>query len=101
MFTPALAMRGLSPRVRGILKQRKAMSVYTRSIPACAGDPMAMVGAGVMGAVYPRVCGGSTEREFQAGIVQGLSPRVRGILDRRGVRQAGHRSIPACAGDPS
>ena len=52
------------------------------------------------GAVYPRVCGGTTQSDIANPGVQGLSPRVRGNpygLTRGRISQ---RSIPACAGEP-
>ena len=32
--------KGLSPRVRGNLRSTVEAGVYTRSIPACAGEPV-------------------------------------------------------------
>ena len=49
--------------------------------------------------VYPRVCGGN--RGSGSGLRQsrGLSPRVRGKLDRMQYRREPSGSIPACAGE--
>ena len=53
------AARGLSPRVRGNPDGRRGRRCGQRSIPACAGEPVAVaLRASVVG-VYPRVCGGT------------------------------------------
>ena len=51
--------------------------------------------------VYPRVCGGTVDPELSPVVIPGLSPRVRGNPRPRPSRNCGHRSIPACAGEPS
>ena len=51
-------------------------------------------------AVYPRVCGGAGLRVGSEEEVNGLSPRVRGSLQRTPLRTRCHWSIPACAGEP-
>ena len=71
-----------------------------RSIPACAGEP----GVGVWNLgktkVYPRVCGGTLNREALRRMFWGLSPRVRGNrYSNRGVVDR-LRSIPAVYGEP-
>ena len=95
---------GLSPRVRGNLRQNNLCRVAKGSIPACAGEPMRPVLWTPLPTVYPRVCGGthaghSTLRpcsevyprvcggtfhrsppRIQPLLVGGLSPRVRGNL---------------------
>ena len=90
--------QGLSPRVRGNLRNFVALLAQARSIPACAGEPgltsrrasprwvYPRVCGGTGGAlippthteVYPRVCGGTHHHPFLSDILQGLSPRVRG-----------------------
>ena len=51
--------------------------------------------------VYPRVCGG-TELAEEAWLYDlGLSPRVRGNPLRQAALATAHRSIPACAGEPT
>ena len=72
----------------------------SRSIPACAGEPIL---AGILvnvKQVYPRVCGGTYPVMPAVPVPVGLSPRVQGNL----VQGVGHsdnqRSIPACAGEP-
>ena len=71
-----------------------------RSIPACAGEPIAGKGGSNGGSVYPRVCGGTWSAIRSAVPPEGLSPRVRGnrVTSWCGCRWG--RSIPACAGEP-
>ena len=46
------------------------------------------------------MCGGTHPVRPPPGIIQGLSPRVRGNHGIARVRLTGQRSIPACAGEP-
>ena len=114
---------GLSPRVRGNRCPSKRGTFCRRSIPACAGEPVNVVDVVVLFGVYPRVCGGTYDAQADQVRYWGLSPRVRGNLNKgkRGKqrisvpglsprvrgnrldrdRQCGRRrSIPACAGEP-
>ena len=92
--------RGLSPRVRGNHQLREAGRLVLRSIPACAGEPYHTPHSTTHPQVYPRVCGG-TSPFFRLGLARyGLSPRVRGNRVLSGESSLGHRSIPACAGEP-
>ena len=91
---------GLSPRVRGILDRDAPDAVGAGSIPACAGDPVVKSSAPSAAAVYPRVCGGSSQAPERRTGARGLSPRVRGIQQKGIAKGAALRSIPACAGDP-
>ena len=69
---------GLSPRVRGNLGSVHSCNPLSRSIPACAGEPMKFPKVATFSKVYPRVCGGTiTARRRNEGRY-GLSPRVRG-----------------------
>ena len=54
----------------------------------------------LLGEVYPRVCGGSTNLNGADVANHGLSPRVRGIRGCSRQRRRAVGSIPACAGDP-
>ncbi len=92
---------GLSPRVRGNLITIIGSVVTARSIPACAGEPILHYPECLVNTVYPRVCGGTTDKSNGHKISHGLSPRVRGNPYRR--RRSGvlTRSIPACAGEPA
>ena len=92
--------RGLSPRVRGNRRAGRPGHARRRSIPACAGEPRAGEGAGVVAKVYPRVCGGTVNITCAHGTSVGLSPRVRGNRGFSGRRAGWSGSIPACAGEP-
>ena len=72
---------GLSPRVRGNRCTGGPGDCLPRSIPACAGEPVAVHVVGRF--------------------VGGLSPRVRGNQPEVPIVYDGRRSIPACAGEPS
>ena len=69
---------GLSPRVRGNRWRPTTPCPPPRSIPACAGEPVAPSRFPLPFAVYPRVCGGTPATWISTSSVQGLSPRVRG-----------------------
>ena len=91
---------GLSPRVRGNQRRHPGPDDRIRSIPACAGEPLAVaVGVNVF-RVYPRVCGGTRATCSARCAMTGLSPRVRGNPAGSGPPHPGRRSIPACAGEP-
>ena len=90
---------GLSPRVRGNLRESAPRLIQVRSIPACTGEPLwpedgakvplwsipACTGepgldrpTAFVTEVYPRVYGGTRGEGKQGGGGCGLSPRVRG-----------------------
>ena len=94
------ADEGLSPRVRGILLHVPAGRRQRRSIPACTGNPSWTAPTTAYGRVYPRVYGESQTRKPVAMGIQGLSPRVRGILPDAVADWWWSRSIPACTGNP-
>ena len=48
------------------------------SIPAYAGEPTGVVDIATIGAVYPRVCGGTLYCYATGTSIEGLSPRMRG-----------------------
>ena len=73
-----VAVRGLSPRVRGNLAGVLAFPLPAGSIPACAGEPRVRSIESVCAGVYPRVCGGTAGRKSGDIKAMGLSPRVRG-----------------------
>ena len=72
---------GLSPRVRGNPRLLHQHPRQTRSIPACAGEPVLVLKRRLAYPVYPRVCGGTIAVLSRAPPFWGLSPRVRGNLD--------------------
>ena len=69
---------GLSPRVRGNLRYVALAFPLYGSIPACAGEPRGRESIDSQSAVYPRVCGGTTNISLFPRSRRGLSPRVRG-----------------------
>ena len=95
-----VAGRGLSPRVRGNQSQGQGRVAGAGSIPACAGEPAALIAGPGPFRVYPRVCGGTATAVAVRQPLAGLSPRVRG--NRATVPGSAGRvgSIPACAGEP-
>ena len=96
----ALHDAGLSPRVRGNHATPDRQGADEGSIPACAGEPVEGALADCAGQVYPRVCGGTTERCRNCHAGRGLSPRVRGNPTARSAARFQRPSIPACAGEP-
>ena len=70
------------------------------SIPACAGEPDEYLRGALDQMVYPRVCGGTTERLTDLCKGAGLSPRVRGNPTSDFSKGQLRGSIPACAGEP-
>ncbi len=91
---------GLSPQVRGNRPPDIPSEPLAGSIPAGAGEPGGLAENQSPNEVYPRRCGG-TDRESLGEFRQhGLSPQVRGNLERLEERPAEDRSIPAGAGEP-
>ena len=101
LFALEKRSKGLSPRVRGNPWKVRWLWLGSWSIPACAGEPPARASAPHTMRVYPRVCGGTDELGPGHREGEGLSPRVRGNLRRSPAGRSPHRSIPACAGEPS
>ena len=91
---------GLSPRVRGNQVPTPWHSGAERSIPACAGEPGPPREIWYTPAVYPRVCGGTSNASTCTRTTIGLSPRVRGNQVPTPWHSGAERSIPACAGEP-
>ena len=91
---------GLSPRVRGNPMLSRNVTLFSRSIPACAGEPQACHRGHIWYRVYPRVCGGTCQGVGRNAYGRGLSPRVRGNRHKRYGVPLDFRSIPACAGEP-
>ena len=89
---------GLSPRVRGSPVSSVVSLGVARSIPACAGEPLDAARLISRLRVYPRVCGGALHECGDGLLLHGLSPRVRGSLDRYFLNLTSRGSIPACAG---
>ena len=92
---------GLSPRVRGNLRDIAFIQLVIGSIPACTGKPAHNGHSHPLSTVYPRVYGETGAQRALAPVVYGLSPRVRGNLRNTPPRPLVPRSIPACTGKPS
>ena len=71
-----------------------------RSIPARAGEPICATGKYHRRRVYPRACGGTVSLATTSPRSSGLSPRVRGNLNRPRLTMPTVGSIPARAGEP-
>ena len=93
-------VEGLSPRMRGNREDRHHRLPRQRSIPAYAGKPTDRPEPPASSAVYPRVCGETSCRTARRRYRAGLSPRMRGNLERFRYALAGDGSIPAYAGKP-
>ena len=91
---------GLSPRVRGNRGRNGRPHQWIGSIPACAGEPCRGRAPRSAPPVYPRVCGGTANRDARVLSALGLSPRVRGNPCAPRAAAASRGSIPACAGEP-
>ena len=98
--SPFHRLSGLSPRVRGNRLVGGGSFALTRSIPARAGEPSAVLTAGFPIKVYPRACGGTGNRWFPCNSPIGLSPRVRGNRSWWAWSGLLLGSIPARAGEP-
>ena len=96
----ALAVAGLSPRVRGNPKYQHVNCTVGGSIPARAGEPIRDHHARRGPLLYPRACGGTNPMDTPVQLGSGLSPRVRGNLPPRQPGSPWTRSIPARAGEP-
>src|SRR5699024_9070225 len=91
---------GLSPRVRGNRWRTVEMVCAWRTIPACAGEPVAPAAVQILDTDYPRVCGGTEKEETNPKSQKGLSPRVRGNPCVTVGSSSDRGTIPACAGEP-
>ena len=92
--------KGLSPRGRGNLLLSCGSISVPQSIPAWAGEPFPLTRCRQGFRVYPRVGGGTIDRNEAREALGGLSPRGRGNLFRMTGVAYGGRSIPAWAGEP-
>ena len=101
LASPSNRAAGLSPRVRGNRVALQRVRLDVGSIPACAGEPSCSSLSCSARPVYPRVCGGTDVACRPDSSSSGLSPRVRGNHEQHGSSDHQHRSIPACAGEPS
>ena len=72
--------RGLSPHVRGNPRRFRYVFIAQGSIPACTGKPMPLSAAPPAQSVYPRMYGETSPDRYDALVLSGLSPHVRGNL---------------------
>ena len=88
--------------MRGNREWEDRRRTQCRSIPACAGEPLASLANLHYLGLSPRVRGNPWHARRRLTVAwAGLSPRVRGNRRRQAeVRQSLWRSIPACAGEP-
>ena len=94
------AARGLSPRMRGNLREAPHAGMPDGSIPAHAGEPSSVIGMIISAWVYPRACGGTVEQGRWTKRHKGLSPRMRGNRTTFSGSTRASGSIPAHAGEP-
>ena len=94
------ASRGLSPRMRGYPALRNDGIPSGGSIPADAGLPESYYPGSYRGKVYPRGCGATSPSRMPRISTRGLSPRMRGYLQRASLPNELSGSIPADAGLP-
>ena len=71
---------GSSPRVRGTLDDQVLPFLWSRFIPACAGNTCTCHSPTTSRSVHPRVCGEHKNRFKRTELQTGSSPRVRGTL---------------------
>ena len=93
------AVAGLSPRGRGKQARHIPCRDSRGSIPAWAGETLAICASSSIRKVYPRVGGGNAILGVTKVTPIGLSPRGRGKPYRAGRDDAELRSIPAWAGE--
>ena len=99
--SPPTPTAGLSPPTRGIRHPLARQPRQRGSIPAYAGDPIAIRNLRYSITVYPRLRGGSQYSCLGQSRLCGLSPPTRGIPAFARTQRSCRGSIPAYAGDPS
>ena len=115
--TAAPVCEGVYPRVCGGTASRPGptLTVYPRvcggtsglrnpcpqpgSIPACAGEPLRVIGPGWRALVYPRVCGGTTPLTISAAPTGSIPACAGEPAAAGGAPALLQGSIPACAGE--
>ncbi len=97
----AARLAGLSPPMRGKRLYVCACNAIRRSIPAHAGETVALSGSGGGRSVYPRPCGGNMLPFSRSFSLSGLSPPMRGKHLHAYRASLPIRSIPAHAGETS
>ena len=97
----ALAVLGLSPRLRGNPRQRRRPSRPRGTIPAPAGKPSYRRTTATRTRDYPRACGETAIVPTNENTPTGLSPRLRGNRHVLVVGNIVDGTIPAPAGKPA
>ncbi len=92
--------RGLSPCVRGYQRLTAICATSMGSIPVCTGLPTGEQTNSDQQKVYPRVYGATMYPPSRSHSARGLSPCVRGYLQRRVDWLTEQGSIPVCTGLP-
>ena len=95
-----LRCRGLSPRTRGNLLNRRGAECHPGPIPANAGEPFSLNAIGAFCRAYPRERGGTLRADLAACPSSGLSPRTRGNRVNGSFPDVPLGPIPANAGEP-
>ena len=90
---------GSSPRLRGTPLLLYSLLLYSRFIPAPAGNTVWPLGAKIGPTVHPRACGEHYQAAGRERDNVGSSPRLRGTLARLKLRALVMRFIPAPAGN--
>ena len=94
-------LAGSSPHVRGTHRAMLCRGVWSRFIPACAGNADRSPCAVRAVPVHPRMCRERHLRRWLRISRDGSSPHVRGTREQSMVRGHIERFIPACAGNAS
>ena len=98
--SPAVCVRGLSPRTRGSLSGWVLEGPAAGPIPADAGEPTCRAARAMRSRAYPRGRGGAIEYRDKPHGLKGLSPRTRGSRDAIRPTSMPSGPIPADAGEP-
>ena len=92
---------GSSPHARGTRRMAAGVVIFSRFIPACAGNAESRQRESGTGAVHPRMRGERSHGVSGRTTVAGSSPHARGTRGLVGRQGRGNRFIPACAGNAS
>ncbi|MCP1633762.1 hypothetical protein J2T35_002212 [Kerstersia gyiorum] len=90
---------GSSPHARGTLQLSQPHRMWSRFIPACAGNTVPRGGRAGRRAVHPRMRGEHEKAVIEARKASGSSPHARGTRFRLIGGSRTGRFIPACAGN--
>ena len=96
-----LRRKGLSPHTRGNPGQVTSPPDRSGPIPAYAGEPTNCACCNMDNGAYPRIRGGTVDRDGVISGGVGLSPHTRGNRRRKATKHAYQGPIPAYAGEPT